>query len=144
MEIRRLTESFTSEEDIATEDRTQPDETDAVDPSVTSAPAGGNDTFANIKFKAYHDRIWRQIRSSWILPEGVTSRVSLSTIVRIRIAPNGEIEQFWIEEKSGNDYYDQSALRAISKAKRLPPLPDELSDKSYEVGINFNPRNKMQ
>ena len=137
MEARRLYESFTSEEEIAAEKVEQPSETSAVDPSVTSAPAGGNDTPSNLRFRAYYDRIWSQIRSYWVLPEGVTSEISLLTVVRIRIAPNGEIEQSWIEKKSGNDYYDQSALRTIRKAKHLPPLPDELSDAPHEVGINF-------
>jgi len=137
MEVRRLYESFTSEEDITTEDHTQPVETDAVGPPAVNASAGGNNTPSNIRFRVYYDRIWAQIRSSWVLPEGVTSRVSLTTVVGIRIDVDGEIEQFWIEERSGNDYYDQSAIRAIRKANPLPPLPDELSDAPLEVGINF-------
>jgi colicin import membrane protein len=142
MEARRLYESFTDEEGASTEDRVYSEETSAVGPPVTNATTGGNDTSANIRFKAYYDRIHAEIRSFWVLPEGVTSRVSLITVVRIRIAPNGEIEQFWIEERSGNDYYDQSVLRAIRKANPLPSLPDEMSDTSLEVGLNFRPRDK--
>jgi TonB family protein len=63
--------------------------------------------------------------------------VSLVTVVAIRIAEDGEIEQSWIEERSGNEYYDQSALRAIRKANPLPPLPKDLRGKPLEVGINF-------
>ena len=136
MEARRLYESFTDEEGTSTEDRVYSEETSAVGPPVTNTTTGGSDITANIRSKAYYDRIWAQIKSSWVLPEGVTSKVSLITVVRIRIAPNGEIEQSWIEERSGNDYYDQSALRAIRKAT-LSPLPDELSDAPLEVGINF-------
>ncbi|MDF1524868.1 MAG: energy transducer TonB [bacterium] len=139
METRRLYESFSSEKDITTEDRTQPDETGAVGPPVANAPTGGNDIPSNIKFRAYYNRIWAQIRSSWV-PQGETSEASLLTVVGIRIAPNGVIEQSWIEKRSGNDYYDQSALRAIRKASPLPPLPEELSDKPLEVGINFIPQ----
>ena len=136
-ETRRLYESFTSEEKITTEEEMQPAEKTVVGPPVTSTPTGGNDIPANIRFRAYYDRVWAQIRSSWVLPAGVTSKVSLLTIIGIRIASDGEIEQFWIEERSGNDYYDQSALRAIRKANPLPALPDELSDAPLEVGINF-------
>ncbi len=139
MEARRLYESFTDEEGA---DRVYSEETSAVGPPMTNATAGGNDITANIRFKAYYNRIYEQIRSSWVLPEGVTSRVSLITVVRIRIAPDGKIEQFWIDERSGNDYYDQSVLRAIRKASPLSPLPDELSDTSLEVGLNFRPRDK--
>ena len=90
-----------------------------------------------MRFRLYYDRIWNKIRSSWVVPGGVTSRVSLVTVVGIRIAADGKIEQSWIEKKSGNDYYDQSALRAISKANPLPPLPSDFSDDTLEVGINF-------
>jgi len=96
----------------------------------------------DIKFKAYYKRIWNQIRSTWVVPEGVTSSESLITVVGIRVAPDGEIEQFWIEERSGNEYYDQSALRAIRKANPLPPLPKNLSGKPLEVGINFRYQEK--
>ena len=50
---------------------------------------------------------------------------------------SGKIEQFWIEQKSGNDYFDQSAIRAIRKTKDLPPLPDDIPEPFLEVGINF-------
>jgi len=136
MEARRLYESYTNE-DIPTEDQARPTDTTAAGPPATSAATGGNNTPSNIKFRAYYDRIWTQIRSSWVLPEGVTSQVSLITVVGIRIAADGEIEQFWIEKRSGNDYYDQSAIRAIRKANPLMPLPGELSDVPLEVGINF-------
>jgi TonB family protein len=71
-----------------------------------------------------------------VIPVGVISEAKLLTVVGIRIAADGEIEQFWIEEKSGNEYYDQSAIRAIGKANPLPPLPEE-SEAPLEVGINF-------
>ena len=138
MEVRRLLESFKTEENTGIEESVQPAETPADTPTEVSTPAGGSDMASNIKFRAYHDRIWAKIRSKWILPEGVTSSTSLITVVSIRIAASGEIEQFWIEKRSGNDYYDQSALRAIRKANPLPSLPDDISETSLEVGINFN------
>ena len=137
MEARRLYESYTTEEDVTTGESIQPAEADVDAPSVTSTPTGGNDAPSNIRNRAYHDRIWAKIRSKWLLPEGVTSSASLITVVGIRIAASGEIEQFWIEKRSGNDYYDQSALRAIRKANPLPSLPDDISETSLEVGINF-------
>jgi colicin import membrane protein len=139
MEALRLYESYTTEEDVSTGESAQPAETDVDAPAVTSTPTGGNAAPSNIRFRAYYDRIWAKIRSSWILPKGVTSQDSLVTVVGIRIGVNGEIEQSWIEESSGNEYYDQSALRAIRKANPLPSLPDDISDTSLEVGINFRP-----
>ena len=137
MEVRRLYESFTTEKNVTSEKGVQSTDSAVVGPPVTSTPTGGNDITANIRINAYYDRIWAQIKSSWVLPEGVTSKVSLITVIGIRIATDGEIEQYWIEERSGNNYYDQSTLRAIRKANPLPPLPDELGDAPLEVGINF-------
>jgi TonB family protein len=136
MEARRLYESYTTEEDATTGESVQPAETDVDAPSATRTPTGGNGAPSNIRFRAYHDRIWAKIRSSWVIPVGVISEAKLLTVVGIRIAADGEIEQFWIEEKSGNEYYDQSAIRAIGKANPLPPLPEE-SEAPLEVGINF-------
>lgn len=137
METRRLFESYTTGKNVISEEGVQSTETAVAGPSVTSTPTGGNGTPTNLRFRAYYGRIITQIKSSWVVPEGVTSKVSLITVIRIKIAPNGEIEQSWIKERSGNDYYDQSALRAIRKANPLSPLPDELSDPPLEVGINF-------
>ena len=137
MEARRLYESYTTEEDMITSESAQPAETDVDAPSAMSTPTGGGSTISDIRFRAYYDRIWAKIRSSWVIPEGVISEATLLTVVRIRISASGEIEQSWIEKKSGNEYYDQSALRAIGRAKHLPALPDDISDTSLEVGINF-------
>jgi TonB family protein len=134
-EARRLYESFTTDEDTPSQKDVQPDEKGFENRSATSTPTGGG-TMSDIRFRAYYDRIWAQIRSSWV-PQGVTSQASLITVVGIRIAASGEIEQFWIEKGSGNAYYDQSALRAIRKANPLPALPNELSDAPLEVGVNF-------
>ncbi|UCG39509.1 MAG: TonB C-terminal domain-containing protein [bacterium] len=140
-EARRLYESYTTQEaglGEGTEDvpatRPQPGVTTAVGPSPAG---GGGGSPADLRFRAYYDRVWAQIKSSWVLPEGVAADGSLLTVVGIRIATDGTIEQYWIEKKSGNAYYDQSAIRAIRKASPLPPLPKELGDKPLEVGINF-------
>jgi len=120
-EARRLYESFTAEESSGPE----------------ASSAGGGDLSSNIRFRTYYKRIWAKIRSSWVLPEGVTSTASLLAVVGIRIAEDGGIEEFWIEERSGNEYYDQSVLRAIRKANPLPPLPKDLRGEPLEVEINF-------
>ena len=50
----------------------------------------------------------------------------------------GEIRDLWFEERSGNDYFDDSVLRAMKKASPLPPLPEGYSRPYYELGIRFN------
>ena len=136
-EAQRLYESIRVDGDTVSSADAQPAEKGGEDQPVTPTPSGAGGTMSDIRFRAYYDQIWAQIRSSWVLPEGVTTQASLLTKMRIRIASDGRIEQFWIEKKSGNDYYDQSTIRAITKTKHLPPLPEELGDGPFEVGINF-------
>lgn len=136
-ETQRLYESIRSDGNAAPSAEVQPAEKGGDDRPVTPTPSGAGGTMADIRFKAYYDRIWAQIRSSWVVPEGVITQASLLTKMRIRIASDGKIEQFWLEKKSGNDYYDQSTIRAITKTKHLPPLPEELGGGPLEVGINF-------
>jgi TonB family protein len=144
LEARRLYNSFTAESG----DSAKPADESADEPETavsrpaantgSAATAGGQaGRTADLRFKAYYDRIWGLIRSSWVLPEGVASEGRLLTVVGIRISPDGFIEQYWIEKKSGNEYYDQSALRAIRKSSPLPGLPKELGNEPLEVGINF-------
>lgn len=104
----------------------------------TAGPVSGAGGAVDLRYKAYYDRIWSQIKAAWVLPAGVAAREQqLLTVVGIRIAPGGNIDHYWIERASGNIYYDQSAIRAINKASPLPPLPRELGNRPLEVGINF-------
>ncbi len=102
----------------------------------SGSPDGGGQG-ADIRFRPYYDRIWSKIRSSWILPEGVATGEKLLAVIGIRIASDGNIEEYWVEKRSGNDYYDQSAIRAIRKSRRLPALPEDLGNEPLEVGVNF-------
>jgi TonB family protein len=139
LEARRLYESYTAEEageadESATAAEVQPVKRSASDQAVS----GGQSQASDLKFRTYFNQIYDQIRASWVLPTGVTARETLVLVVGIRISPLGDVEQYWIEKKSGNTYYDQSVIRAIKKASPLPPLPEELGEGSWEVGLNFN------
>jgi TonB family protein len=91
---------------------------------------------SDLRFRAYYDQLWAKIKASWV-PQGVKSGDTLLTVVGIQISSTGEIQQYWMESSSGNSYYDQSAIRAIRKARHLPPLPEELGEELLEVGIKF-------
>jgi TonB family protein len=143
-EARRLYESFTADSSGSAEPVAESSEPTEPAVSQTAAgagagqPAGGRaGRAADIRNRVYYDRIWGLIRSSWYLPEGVAKEDRLLTVVGIRIAPDGVIERSWIERGSGNDYYDQSALRAIRRSSPLPSLPKDLGNEPLEVGINF-------
>jgi colicin import membrane protein len=101
---------------------------------------GASSGFMSIKHKMYYNLIWQRIRSAWVLPEGALGgRKDLETIIAIRIAKDGRIEDIQFEKKSGNPQLDESALRAIKKANPLPPLPPGFEEEKFDVGVRFTP-----
>ena len=101
---------------------------------------GASSGFMSMKHKLYYNMIWRRIRDAWVLPEGVLrGKKDLETIIAIRIARDGQIEDIQFEKKSGNPYLDESALRAIKKANPLPPLPADIEGDKFDVGVRFTP-----
>ena len=48
------------------------------------------------------------------------------------------ISRLAIERSSGNSYYDQTALRAITEANPFPPLPAEFPGQTLRVHLGFN------
>lgn len=88
--------------------------------------------------KEYYDAVEQKIKNEWILPGSLAMEAKkLRTIIGITVKRDGTIQDAWIEQSSGNIYYDRAALRAVKKANPLPPLPQELPDKTLEIGIIF-------
>jgi TonB family protein len=56
----------------------------------------------------------------------------------IQIARNGQLSNVAIEKTSGNPYYDQAALRAITDAVPFPPLPAEYDAAVLTIHLGFN------
>ncbi len=90
-----------------------------------------------IKYKVYYNTIWDIIRENWIVPQGVRLQPGLETILGITVAANGRIVDIDLEKRSGNDAFDDSAVRAVERSSPFPPLPGE--EKELEVGIRFTP-----
>jgi outer membrane biosynthesis protein TonB len=92
------------------------------------------------KLNAYYSLVWAKIKDEWTIPENLLKdMVDLETIIVIIIERDGKIQRSWFEKKSGNDLYDQMAMRALLKADPLPPIPKELSESTLEVGVRFIP-----
>lgn len=101
---------------------------------------GASSGVMSIKFKIYYNLLWQRIRSVWVLPEeALGGKKNLETIIAIRIAKDGQIEEMQFEKRSGNPYLDESALRAIKKANPLPPLPPGIEGDKFDVGVRFTP-----
>jgi len=92
------------------------------------------------KIDLYKLEIAYHIEKKWAFPEQFAGdRTDLEAVLVIKILPNGEIRDIWFEKKSGNSYFDESALKAVKKSNPLPPLPKEYRRPFYNVGLVFTP-----
>ena len=63
--------------------------------------------------------------------------VVLKTIVYFEVDKTGLIYNVRLEEKSGDAIYDETTMRAVTMAKKLPPLPQEFADDYLKVHLEF-------
>jgi TonB family protein len=92
------------------------------------------------KLNDYYSTIWAMIKKEWSLPENLPKgKTDLETVIVVIIEKDGSVQKSWFEKKSGNTLYDQMAMRAIKKAEPFPPIPKELGDNPFELGIRFYP-----
>ena len=80
-----------------------------------------------------------QIEQNWVFNETL-ARLDQNLEVRIliKILKSGEIRDIIYETRSGNQYLDESAKKAIKKTNPLPPLPPGMY--SYDVVVIFTPK----
>jgi len=81
-----------------------------------------------------------KIKREWALPQNFPrGKNPLAAIIVIIIERDGRVQKAWFEKKSGNDAYDQMAMRAIKKAEPLPPFLKGMTGNTTAVGIRFGP-----
>lgn len=72
------------------------------------------------------------------MPQSLMPAKDITTIVAVKIARSGALEYAGFEKRSGNSYFDDSALRAVKNHIPFPPLPSWVRDSSIEIGIRFH------
>ena len=88
--------------------------------------------------KIYYATIWARIKSQWVLPQGILPRENIEAVIDMKILRNGTVKDLSFEKRSGNRYFDETAIKAIKKASPLPPLPEWIRDNTMEIGIRFH------
>ncbi len=91
----------------------------------------------NLQMKVYYSVVWSAIKEQWALPEGILNNTILETIIEATILQDGTVEHLSFERRSGNRYFDESALKAIKKVGKFPPFPEWLNKKYIDLGIRF-------
>jgi colicin import membrane protein len=92
----------------------------------------------SMKMRVYYSIIWSKIKGKWALPEGILPGENIESVIGAKILKSGAVTNLSFEKRSGNRYFDESAMRAIKKASPFPPLPDWIKEKNIEIGIRFH------
>lgn len=81
---------------------------------------------------AYRDRVLQLVRNRWTW---LGKKTDLEATVRFAVKSDGEIVDVRIVQSSGDESYDESVLRAVRRARPLPPPPRGL----FELEVTFRP-----
>jgi TonB family protein len=65
-------------------------------------------------------------------PKGVTCKVNIT------IEKDGTISNIQLKKSSGNSSLDRSAIDALEKTRKLPPLYDSFRENSIKVDLTFD------
>jgi colicin import membrane protein len=88
----------------------------------------------------YRVEIAYTIQKNWAFAEqlsGGGKRTMVSIV--FKVMPDGSITDVFFTDRSGNQYLDDSAYRAIVKSSPVKPHPDKLSLPYVEMGLRFTP-----
>jgi protein TonB len=91
-------------------------------------------TASDFPFAWYLSRVQAKVTERWAgkaLP-------GQQPVAVFEINRDGQVSRLAIERSSGNSYYDQAALRAITEANPFPPLPTEFPGQTLRVHLGFN------
>jgi colicin import membrane protein len=124
---------------IRQKERTAPETSAAAGPAGRSnVPAGKKMPGAEVAAQ-YINVVWSKIQKNWTLPPTLMPKENIETIIAVRIARSGGLEQVNFEKRSGNRYFDDAALKAIKKSSPFPTFPNRMTDDNIEIGIRFHP-----
>ncbi len=111
--------------------------------SPSSQRPPGEAGMADSVLAEYSAFVQSRIKNNWSLPDTLRPQTPVLTIIAIRITPDGRLESIGFEKRSGNAYYDDSALRAVQKSAPFPPFPDAYRRATMDIGVRF-PSSELQ
>jgi protein TonB len=111
----------------------EPAEAPSLAPEKPAAkPAPGQVTF-------YQSRIQAAVAKEWLRPYHLAynGKTDLAATVRLRVRRDGTISDVTLTKASGNKELDESVLTAAKRVKQVPPLPESIQGKQYDVSCEF-------
>ena len=101
--------------------------------------AQGAGTAASVEgdfpFQWYLTAVQRKVYEQWTQP--LSTPPGQKAVIVFEIARSGEVVRARVEKTSGDAAYDLAALRAVTAANPLPPLPSEFKGTVIRVHFGF-------
>ncbi len=111
-----------------------------IPPDARKTGAGG--ALTDQELLRWLDMVKSRINSNWsVLADN--RAVSRVTIIGVKLGHDGRVSDVAIDESSGDEAFDRSAIRAVLQATPLPPLTPETREKVLRAGglaLRFTPR----
>src|SRR3989338_1651819 len=98
------------------------------------------------EYLKYQAEVRMKIINEWILPTRyMEEEIARNAKLEVFIDDHGDVTSTRFLDRSGDESFDASALRAVQRASPLPKPPDRLSSETYQEGflIEFDPRLKQ-
>ena len=92
----------------------------------------------DVKYRAYLIQITERVQEQWEFPAEL-ERGGISVIVSLKIGKDGKLINSWVEKSSGHTLFDESLMKAVTKAAPYPALPTGFEGDFLEVGLRFCP-----
>lgn len=89
------------------------------------------------EFFIYAKKLEEYIKSGWVWND---TSAALISQVTFEIAPDGRLGAIQLTKGSGTSAYDDSVLRAVTKASPVPPPPASVYEYFRSVRMTFDPR----
>jgi colicin import membrane protein len=88
----------------------------------------------------YRVEIAYRVQKSWAFSGQLAGDAeNLQASLVFKVMPNGEIRDIFFTDRSGNNYLDESAYKAIVKSNPVDPHPEGISKPYVNVGLRFTP-----
>lgn len=109
--------------------------------STQEASLGGKKTTGAKLSQGEMDALRGQLSACWSIPAGMEDGAGLRVSVRFNVDASGKIDgQPRVDASSGNNIFDESALRAVRKCDQQGlNLPSQKADIWSEIVVNFDP-----
>jgi TonB family protein len=121
----------------AAEDSVKRPQAKTVPEKTAGSASQPGDGEMHARMHAYYALIWSRIKGSWAFISPSPGEV-FEAVIDVTILRSGAVAEVNFEKRSGNRYFDESAMKAIRKASPFPPLPMAIGETSIQVGIRFH------